>query len=192
MPASPVHTDPSTKPHPSSPTGDTRAPDSDDTDTSAAIWRRRFLALQESVNTNNPSKRKAENASTTSLGRGIRKLIFVCGELRDLVSESDKHSAYDADPEDMDLKREFDELNEDGVENLKRDWERSHTAVRELCHLIPNFQKKIDEAQPEELSTFYAILQHGANGACSDDLSRIRGYVAEWLNKGNPCPSPLL
>jgi hypothetical protein len=35
-------------------------------------------------------------------------------------------------------------------------WERSHAAVRELCRLIPNFQKKIDEGSPEELSEFYA------------------------------------
>ena len=35
-------------------------------------------------------------------------------------------------------------------------WERSHNAVRELCRLIPNFQKKIDEGSPEELSEFYA------------------------------------
>jgi hypothetical protein len=35
-------------------------------------------------------------------------------------------------------------------------WERSHTAVRELSHLIPNFQKKIDEGLPEELNNFYA------------------------------------
>ena len=35
-------------------------------------------------------------------------------------------------------------------------WERSHKAVRELVRLIPNFQKKIDEGSPEELSEFYA------------------------------------
>jgi hypothetical protein len=35
-------------------------------------------------------------------------------------------------------------------------WERSHTAVRKLCPLIPNFRKKIDEGSPEELNEFYA------------------------------------
>jgi hypothetical protein len=39
-------------------------------------------------------------------------------------------------------------------------WERSHTAVRELCRLIPNFQKKIDEGSPEELSEFYAEVSN--------------------------------
>ena len=39
-------------------------------------------------------------------------------------------------------------------------WERSYTAVRELCRLIPNFQKKIDEGTPEELSEFYAEVSN--------------------------------
>lgn len=92
----------------------------------------------------------------------------------------------------MDLNGEFDGVNEDEVQDLKRNWERSHTAVRELCRLIPNFQKKIDEGSPEELSEFYAELQHGGNGARSDDLSRIRACIADWLNQANPRASPLL
>ena len=101
-------------------------------------------------------------------------MIFICGEIKDLVSESDKHSAYLEDPDDIDLNGEFDGVNEDEVKDLKRkyalhlfvlfillthhcaSWERSHAAVRELCRLIPNFQKKIDEGSPEELSEFYA------------------------------------
>jgi hypothetical protein len=34
-------------------------------------------------------------------------------------------------------------------------WERSYTAVRQLNHLIPNFQKTINEGSPEELNQFY-------------------------------------
>jgi hypothetical protein len=47
-------------------------------------------------------------------------VIFLCGEIKELVSESDKHCAYLEDPEDMDLNGEFDGLNEDEVEDLKR------------------------------------------------------------------------
>ena len=88
-------------------------------------------------------------------------------------------------------------------------WERSHKAVRELSHLVPNFKTKLDKASPEELENFYAEvstivlvigshllnqlqLQRGANGAWSDDLNRIRGCIADWLNEANPQPSPLL
>jgi hypothetical protein len=103
-------------------------------------------------------------------------VVFICGEIKDLVSDSDKHSAYLEDPDDIDLNGEFDGLNEDEVEDLKRkyvlclfvlltydrakSWERSHTAVRELSRLIPNFQKKIDEGTPEELSEFYAEVSN--------------------------------
>ena len=45
--------------------------------------------------------------STTRLGRGIRKVIFMCREIKDLVSDSDKHCAYLEDPEDIDLNNEF-------------------------------------------------------------------------------------
>ena len=60
--------------------------------------------------------------STTHLGRGIRKVIFICGlgEIKDLVSESDKHSAYLEDPDDIDLTGKFDGVNEDEVEDLMR------------------------------------------------------------------------
>ena len=36
------------------------------------------------------------------------------------MSESDKHCAYLEDPDDMDLNAEFDGLNEDEIEDLKR------------------------------------------------------------------------
>lgn len=36
------------------------------------------------------------------------------------MSDSDKHSAYQEDPDDIDLNGEFDGLNEDEVEDLKR------------------------------------------------------------------------
>ena len=36
------------------------------------------------------------------------------------MSESDKHCAYLEDPDDIDLNGEFDGVNEDEVEDLKR------------------------------------------------------------------------
>jgi len=47
-------------------------------------------------------------------------VIFICGEIKDLVSDSDKHCAYLEDPDDVDLNNEFDGVDEDEVENLKR------------------------------------------------------------------------
>ena len=59
--------------------------------------------------------------STSRLGRGIRKVIFICGEIKDLVSDSDKHCAYLEDPNDIDLNNEFDGVDEGEVEDLKRE-----------------------------------------------------------------------
>ena len=59
--------------------------------------------------------------STSQLGRGIRKVIFLCGEIKDLVANSDKHCTYLEDPEDIDLNNEFEERNEDEVGDLKRE-----------------------------------------------------------------------
>jgi hypothetical protein len=47
-------------------------------------------------------------------------VIFICGEIKDLVSDSDKYCAYLEDPDDIDLNGEFDGVNEDEVEDLKR------------------------------------------------------------------------
>lgn len=59
--------------------------------------------------------------STSQLGRGIRKVVFICGEIKDLVSDSDNRRAYMEDPDNPDLSSEFEELNDDEVEELKRE-----------------------------------------------------------------------
>jgi hypothetical protein len=47
-------------------------------------------------------------------------VIFICGEIKALVSDSDKHCTYLEDPDDIDLNGEFDGIKEDEVEDLKR------------------------------------------------------------------------
>ena len=60
--------------------------------------------------------------STSQLGRGIRKVAFICGEIKDIVSDSDKHCAYLEDPDDPDLNNELGELDDDEAEELKREY----------------------------------------------------------------------
>ena len=61
MPTSSTHPGSSSQPHPVSPTSDTRAPGFDGSEeVGAALWKRRYLALQESLNTEGSSKRKAQ------------------------------------------------------------------------------------------------------------------------------------
>jgi hypothetical protein len=93
------------------------------------------------------------------------------------VFDADKHTEFLEDPDA--LNDDFDGLDEEQVEELKREcviiffwwfhslnrdldrdsWERSHKALKELCHIIPNFRKKIDEAEPEELSEYYSQVR---------------------------------
>ena len=118
------------------------------------------------------------------LGRGIRKVVSICGEIKDLVCESDMHRTYREDPDDEDVNNEFIGLDEETVVDLKREyvfvqchclciwqanhmmvtsWERSFIAVRELNRLIPNFYKRIDEGLPEDLNDFYAEVRSISN-----------------------------
>jgi hypothetical protein len=48
-------------------------------------------------------------------------VVFICGEIKDLVSDSDKYYTYLEDPDDIDLSNELSGLNEDEVEDLKRE-----------------------------------------------------------------------
>jgi len=36
---------------------------------------------------------------------------------------------------------------------------RSADALKELARLIPNFQKKIDEAEPDDVQEFYSMVR---------------------------------
>ena len=64
MPPSSTHIGSPLLPHPPSPTSDPRVPGSDNPEdqVSAGVWKRRYhdLVLQESVNAQTASKRKAE------------------------------------------------------------------------------------------------------------------------------------
>ena len=117
-------------------------PGDDGNEDQASVWKRRYHALQEELNAQKSAKRKAgsvnlidicnpqteytairNTTSTSQLGRGIRKVAFICGEIKDIVSDSDKHCAYLEDPDDLDLKNELEELdNDDEVEELKREY----------------------------------------------------------------------
>jgi hypothetical protein len=41
---------------------------------------------------------------------------------------------------------------------LEHSYARSADALKELMRLIPNFQKKIDETEPDEAQEFYSMV----------------------------------
>ena len=82
--------------------------------------------------------------------------------------------------------------------------ECSHTAVKQLLHLVPKLQDYPDNVDPNDLNEFYSRvstyiplnlsptltikfeLQKGANDACSNDVLSLREAVANGLNKAYP------
>jgi hypothetical protein len=48
-------------------------------------------------------------------------VVFICGEIKDLVSDADKHYTYLEDPDDVDLNGELNGFNDDEIEDLKRE-----------------------------------------------------------------------
>lgn len=108
---------------------------------------------------------RPSTASTTQLGRGIRRLVSLFDDVADLVHNADKHAtpAGESDEED-DL--ELIDKSPDEISELKRHRERCHIGVTQvLTRLIPNFINKIDSTDPALLQEFYSQLQAGANDA---------------------------
>ena len=57
--------------------------------------------------------------SISQMGRGIRKVVFLCGDIKDLVLEANKHIELLEDPDA--LTDDFDGLDNEQVEELKRE-----------------------------------------------------------------------
>ena len=59
-----------------------------------------------------------QNDSLSQMGWGIQKVVFLCGDIKDLVLEADKHIEFLKDPDA--LTDDFDGLDNEQVEELKR------------------------------------------------------------------------
>ncbi|KAF8894378.1 hypothetical protein CPB84DRAFT_1848508 [Gymnopilus junonius] len=73
---------------------------------------------------------------------------------------------------------EFEGLEEDDVEDKKCEFEQSYVALCALFHLVPKFQKKLDEGNADEIANYYADLKDGANHGCSDNAGEEE---YDWL-----------
>ena len=99
-------------------------------------------------------------------------MIFICGEIKDLVSDSDKHSAYLEDPDDIDLNGEFDGLSEDEVENLKRKYVHRYACLFWLT-------------QTHDCQAGSAVTQPSENSTTSSPTSRrklMKGRLKSSVN----------
>ncbi|KAM6494657.1 hypothetical protein JOM56_009280 [Amanita muscaria] len=165
--------------------------DPEDLESELLRYKRLYSALQEQVNSTQKRQKKSSTASTTQLGRGIRRLVSLFDDVADLVHNADKHVTHPGGLDEDDL--ELLDKSPDEISELKRHRERCHIGVTQvLTRLIPNFINKIDATDPALLQEFYSLLQAGANDARGDDILKVRAAVSKWLNEQNPPPMPLL
>ncbi|KAJ6612972.1 hypothetical protein B0H10DRAFT_2192176 [Mycena sp. CBHHK59/15] len=138
-------------------------------------------------------------ASTSQMGRGIRKLTQLFGEISAIITDGEAFELeHDADDEfDVD---ESTELTEQELKYLaaKRDSERTYEAYFQIKHLVPNLNYKLENTRSEDLVDFYAtagvssvVLQKGANDVRAEDLRRISENMGNWLNEDKKKLAPL-
>ncbi|KAG5634840.1 hypothetical protein H0H81_000542, partial [Sphagnurus paluster] len=144
----------------------------------------------------NAKKKKTKKPSLKKLGRVICKAVSLFEDLGTLVLNSDAHEELLENPELAATDSELISRSTEEIKDVKRRQvtirERAYISVKLLNELVPNFLKKVDESEPDDLQQFYDTLQTGGRDARSDDTTRIKMQVAAWLNARTPTPSPLL
>ncbi|KIL62598.1 hypothetical protein M378DRAFT_1052865 [Amanita muscaria Koide BX008] len=130
--------------------------DSDNAESELIRYKRLYSALQEQVNSTQKRQKKSSTASTTQLGRGIRRLVSLFDDVADLVHNSDKYVTHPGNSDDED-DIELIDKSPDEISDLKRHRARCHIGVTQvLTRLIPNFINKIDATEPVLLQEFYS------------------------------------
>jgi hypothetical protein len=105
-------------------------------------------------------------------------VVFICGEIKDLVCDSDKHCTYLEDPDDIDLNAEFDGINEDEVEDLKRKYVlRLFVLLRHAsdCCQVGNAAVQLSGNSLASSLTFRRKLTKG-------HLKSSASFMQRWVN----------
>ncbi|KAJ6540164.1 hypothetical protein DFH09DRAFT_1368566 [Mycena vulgaris] len=138
------------------------------------------------ANLEREKKRKRDEPSTSvqGLGRGIRKLAALFGEIPHIMAEA---QAYEREPFDED--HGIDEYAEDVTEEELQYLDQKRRQVTfSIERLIPNLTRKIGKMEPTETSDYFTLIQKGANDARSDDLRRVTRFLANCLNEDRDKP----
>ncbi|KAJ7141982.1 hypothetical protein C8R46DRAFT_1200519 [Mycena filopes] len=138
------------------------------------------LVLAE-LQTQNKRKRDGSEKPTPigsiqNLGRGVRKLAALFGEIGNIMVQA---QAYEKNPmpDDHGIDPYSDETTEE-----EHDHERNYRAYVVIDRLIPGLAAKIASLEPTEKAGYFTLVQKGANDARSDDFKRISGLLGNWIN----------
>ncbi|KAJ6624451.1 hypothetical protein B0H10DRAFT_2186718 [Mycena sp. CBHHK59/15] len=167
----------------------------DDGATPGVDYKAAFLALQASNEFQAQRKRKRDGSektvSTQAMGRGIRMLAALFGEIPMIVTDAEAY-ALDRYGDD-----DFDEFSENLTDQEsayladKRECERNLGAYQQIMQLVPALKHKLvgtGVGTAAALIDFYAALQKGANDSRSDDIGRLSRSLGSWINADRDRP----
>ncbi|KAF8835229.1 hypothetical protein BDN67DRAFT_913391 [Paxillus ammoniavirescens] len=149
-------------------------------DTQAAL-KRRIAALEEQ-NTNLLSKIEKKPCSESFLleGQAIRRLVSLVDRVEDIMAEYDRRVMLGAE-------------NGTGSIVSSEDEEYQYCSYEKLVRWCPSVRKLLDRNMDSyQLTMAYRQLNHGADGARSDDAATLKVAVATWLMEQTPHPEPII
>ncbi|KAJ6576089.1 hypothetical protein DFH09DRAFT_1361694 [Mycena vulgaris] len=127
-------------------------------------------------------KRDEPAKSVQSLGRGIRKLAALYGDVSRIIADAQE---YERDPYEED--HGIDEFAED-VTDDDLNAERNYEAYVQINRLIPNLTRKIAEMELTDTADYFTLIQKGANDARSEDLRRVTAFIGNSINQDRNRP----
>ncbi|KAJ3514959.1 hypothetical protein NMY22_g14577 [Coprinellus aureogranulatus] len=137
------------------------------------------------------AKRKRKDGRTPSyitMGRGIPRLIDPFTSLSELVVMADQHEAHVKEPKELPYVADDDEDEElrlyvtQEKARLLRDNKRASESLRLVPSVITNF-KRVINGDSEVVNEMYSATSRGYSNAQSDDISKLKTAVGNWLNE---------
>ncbi|KAJ7441992.1 hypothetical protein FB451DRAFT_1414350 [Mycena latifolia] len=142
-----------------------------------------YNILLEKVERQKKRKRDEPATSTTSRGRGIRKIAALFGDIATILADT---HAYERNPyeEDDDSPNKLDkDLTDEQLKWLDDNAERNYEAYVVIERLLPNLSAQACKLSIEACHDWFTLIQKGANNARSDDLRRVTRLLGEWINE---------
>ncbi|KAJ7185364.1 hypothetical protein C8R46DRAFT_1342648 [Mycena filopes] len=138
--------------------------------------------------------------SVQNLGRGVRKLAALFGEVCSIVVQAQAYEKnpmpddHGIDPYSNDTtpeqhaylakkRKQVDQsLSVERPADTSRSHERNYSAYVIIDALIPGLAEKIASLEPTEKAGYFTLIQKGANDGRSDDFKRISSLIGGWIN----------
>ncbi|KAG1736265.1 hypothetical protein EDD22DRAFT_787551 [Suillus occidentalis] len=134
----------------------------------SARQRRKIAALEEklqSLEAGHEVKQREINYYM-SKGRAIRRVVTLFDNIEDLICENDRRCELEEEDEDRTV-----------------DQDRLQVGYITLNQALPWFHSKATNMEHEDYTYMLKKLRQGADSARGDDTSKLKGLVADWINR---------